>query len=64
VLTPRNLSSWCLVVVGLIQVFSSHAKGLANLELVDNFRYLGVIFSRSFSFNLCVDTLTKVDRKQ
>ena len=35
-----------------------------KLELVDNFRYLGVIFSRSFSFNLCVDTLTKVDRKQ
>ena len=29
VLTPRNLRSWCLVVVGLIQVFSSHTKGLS-----------------------------------
>ena len=25
----RNLRSWCLVVVGLIQVFSSHTKGLS-----------------------------------
>ena len=33
-------------------------KGL-KLKLVDNFRYPGVIFSRSCSFDLCVDTLTK-----
>jgi len=37
-------------------------KGL-KLELVDNFRYLGVIFSRSCSFDLCVDTLTKSGQK-
>ena len=35
-----------------------------KLELVDNLRYLVMIFSRSCSFNLCVDTLTKVNRKQ
>jgi len=34
-----------------------------KLELVDNFRYLGVIFSRSCPFDLCVDTLTKTGQK-
>ena len=37
-------------------------KGL-KLEWVDSFRYLGVIFSRSCSFDLCVDTLTKSGQK-
>ena len=37
-------------------------KGL-KLQLVDNFTYLGVIFSRSCSFNLCVDTLMKSGQK-
>ena len=32
-------------------------------ELVDNFRYLCVIFSSSRSFDLCVDTLTKSGQK-
>ena len=29
------------------------------MECVDKFRHLGVIYSRSCSFDLCVDTLTK-----
>jgi len=33
-----------------------------KLVLMDNFRYLGVIFSRFCSFDLCVDTLCILNR--
>ena len=42
--------------------FAVYVQG-SKLECVDKFRYLGVIFSRSCSFDLCVDTLTKSGQK-
>ena len=66
-LTPGNLRLWCSVVVARSDsgVLQFTYKGL-KLEWVDTFRYLGVIFSRSCSFDLCVesvDTLTKSGQK-
>ena len=62
-LTPRNLKSWCLAGGGRLDAGVQFTyKGL-KLELVDNFRYLGVTFSRSCSFDLCVDILTKSGQK-
>ena len=63
-LTPGNLRLWRSVVVagsdsGVLQFTY---KGLKS-EWVDSFRYLGVIFSRSCCFDLCVDTLTKSGQK-
>ena len=53
-LTPRNLKSLCLAGGGRLDAGVQFTyKGL-KLELVDNFRYLGVIFSRSCSFDLCM----------